>query len=80
MYCFLALRERMESSIEKTLRWNSIIIDDFLNLGSVSHECHPYQFLHDDKVTKGWRDFFQRESHQQVLHESLVLRESSSFS
>jgi hypothetical protein len=60
----------MESSTEKTLHWNTIVIDDFLNLGSVSHECRPYQFLCDDNVTKGWRDFFQRESHQQVLRES----------
>ena len=60
----------MESSTEKTLRWNTIVIGDFLNLGSVSHECRQYQFLHDDNVTKGWRDFFQRESHQRVLRES----------
>ncbi len=60
----------MESSAEKTLRWNTIVIGDFLNLGSVSHECHQYQFLCDDNVTKGWRDFFQRESHQQVFDES----------
>jgi hypothetical protein len=59
MYCFLAWRERMESSTEKTLRWNTIVIGDFLNLGSVSHECRQYQFLHDDNVTKGWRNFFQ---------------------
>jgi hypothetical protein len=56
----------MESSTEKTLRWNTIVIGDFLNLGSVSHECRQYQFLRDDNVNKGWRDFFQRESHQQV--------------
>ncbi len=56
----------MESSTEKTLRWNTIVIGDFLNLGSVSHECHQYQFLRDDNVTKGWREFFQRKSHQQV--------------
>ena len=60
----------MESSTEKTLRWNTIVIGDFLNLGSVSHECCQYQFLRGDNVTKGWRDFFQRESHQQVLRES----------
>jgi hypothetical protein len=60
----------MESSTEKTLCWNAIVIGDFLNLGSVSHECRQYQFLRDDKVTKSWRDFFQRESHQQVLPES----------
>jgi hypothetical protein len=54
----------MESSTEKTLRWNTIVIGDFLNLGSVSYECRQYQFLRDDNVTKGWRDFFQRESHQ----------------
>jgi hypothetical protein len=60
MYCFLAWRERMESSTEKTVRWNTILIGDFLNLGSVSHECRQYQFLRDDNVTKGWRDFFQR--------------------
>ncbi len=54
----------MESSTEKTLRWNTIVIGDFLNLGSVSHECRQYQFLRDDNVTKGLRDFFQRESHQ----------------
>jgi hypothetical protein len=70
MYRFLAWRERMETSTEKTLCWNSILVGDFLNLGSVSHECRHYQFLHDDNVTKGWRDFFQQESHQQVLHES----------
>ncbi len=64
MYCFLAWRERMESSTEKTLRWNTIVIGDFLNLGSVTHKCRQYQFLRDDNVTKGWRDFFQRESHQ----------------
>ncbi len=29
-------RERMESSTEKTLRWNIIVIGDFLNLGGVS--------------------------------------------
>ncbi len=69
MYCFLAWRERMESSTEKTLRWNSIVIGVFLNLGSVFHECCQYQFLRDDNVTKGWCDFFQRESHQRVLRE-----------
>ena len=41
----------MESSTEKTLHWNTIVIGDFLNLGSVSHECHQYQFLCDDNVT-----------------------------
>jgi hypothetical protein len=56
----------MESSTEKTLCWNTIVIGDFLNLGSGSHECRQYQFLRDDNVTKGWRDFFQQESHQQV--------------
>ncbi len=60
----------MESSTEKTLRWNTIVIGDFLNLGSVSHECRQYQFLCHDNATKGWRDFFQRESHQQVFDES----------
>ncbi len=30
-------RERMESRTEKTLRWNTIVIGDFLNLGGVSH-------------------------------------------
>ncbi len=60
----------MESSIEKTLRWNNILIGDFLNLGSVSHESRQYQFLRHDNVTKGWRDFFQRVSHQRVLRES----------
>ncbi len=59
MHCFLAWRERMESSTEKTLRWNFIVIGDFLNLGSVSHECRQYQFLRDENVTKGWHDFFQ---------------------
>ena len=54
----------MESSTEKTLRWNTIVIGDFLNLGGVSHECRQYQFLRDDNVTKGCRNFFQRESHQ----------------
>ncbi len=49
----------MESRTEKTLRWNTIVISDFLNLGSVSHECRKYQFLRDDNVTKGLRDFFQ---------------------
>jgi hypothetical protein len=56
----------MESSIEKTLRWNTIVIGVFVNLGSVSHECCQYKFLRDDNVTKGWRDFFQGESHQRV--------------
>ena len=56
-------RERMESCTEKTLRWNTIVIGDFLNLGGVSHECRQYQFLRDDNVTKGCRNFFQRESH-----------------
>jgi hypothetical protein len=60
----------MKSSTEKTLRWNTIVIGNFLNLGSVSHECRQYQFLRDENVTKGCRDFFQRESHQQVLRES----------
>ncbi len=60
----------MESSPVKTLRWNTIVNGDFLNLGSVSHECLQYQFLRDDNVTKGWNDFFQRESHQRVLCES----------
>ncbi len=60
----------MESSTEKTLHWNTIVIGDYLNLGSVSHECHQYHFLCDDNVTKGWRDFFQPESHQRVLCES----------
>ncbi len=54
----------MESCTEKTLQWNTIVIGAILNLGSVSHECTQYQFLHDDNVTKGWREFFQRESHQ----------------
>ena len=61
----------MESCTEKTLCWNTIVIGDFLNLGSVSHECHQYQFLRHDDVTKGWHNFFQRESHQRVLRESL---------
>ncbi len=60
----------MESSTEKTLHWNTIVIGNFLKLGSVSHECRQYQFLGDGNVTKGFRDFFQRESHQRVLHES----------
>ncbi len=60
----------MESSTEKTLRWNTIVIGDFLNLGGVSHECPQYQFLRNDNVTKGCRNFFQRESHQPVLRES----------
>jgi hypothetical protein len=58
---------------------HTIVIGDFLNLGSVSHECCQYQFLCDDNVTKGWRDFFQRESHQRVLRDHEVLRESRSF-
>jgi hypothetical protein len=60
----------MEISTEKTLHWNTIVISAFLKLGSVSHECCQYQFLRDDNVTKGWHDFFQRESHQRVLCES----------
>jgi hypothetical protein len=60
----------MESSTEKTLRWNTIVIGDFLNLGGVSHERRKYQFLHDDNVTKGCPNFFQRENHQRVLRES----------
>jgi hypothetical protein len=60
----------MESSTEKTLHWSTNVIGIFLNLGSVSHECRQYRFLRDDNVTKGWRDFFQRENHQQVLRES----------
>ena len=60
----------VSSSTEKTLRWNTIVISYFLNLGSVSHECRQYQFLCDHNVTKGWRYFFQQESHQQVLRES----------
>ena len=59
VYYFLAWRERMESSTEKTLHWNTIVISDFLNLGSVSHECCQYQFLRHDNVTKGWHNFFQ---------------------
>ncbi len=55
----LVWRERMESSTEKTLCWDTIVIGDFLNLGDVSHECRQYQFLRDDNVTKGWCDFFQ---------------------
>jgi hypothetical protein len=66
MYCFLDWRERMESSTEKTLWWNTIVIGVFLNLGSFSHECRQYQFLRGDNVTKGWRDFFQQESHQRI--------------
>ncbi len=66
MYCFLVWRESMESSTEKTLHWNTIVIGVFLNFGSVSHECHQYEFLPDDNVTKGWCNFFQQESHQQV--------------
>jgi hypothetical protein len=57
----------MESSTEKTLRWNTIVTGDFLNFGSVSHECRQYQFLRHANVTKGWRDFFQRESHRRVF-------------
>jgi hypothetical protein len=60
----------MESSTEKTLHWNTIVIGDFLNLGSVSHEYRLYKFLRHDNVTKGWCDFFQRESHQRVFDES----------
>jgi hypothetical protein len=56
----------MDSITKKTLRWNTIVIGVFHNLGSVSHECPQDQFLRDDNVTKGWRDFFQRESHQRV--------------
>jgi hypothetical protein len=70
MYRFLAWRERMESSTEKTLSWNTVVIGDFLNLGSASYECRQYQVLRDHNVTKGWRDSFHRESHQRVLHES----------
>ncbi len=70
MYCFLAWKERMESSTEKTLCSNTIVIGDFLNLGSVSLECRQYQFLCHDNVTKGWRNFFQWESHQRVFDES----------
>jgi len=51
-------RERMESSTEKTLRWNTIVIGDFLNLGGVSHECRQYQFLRYYNVTKGRRVSF----------------------
>ena len=60
----------MESSTEKTLRWNTIVIGDFLNLGNVSHECRQNQFLHYDNVTTGCRNFFQRESHQRVFRDS----------
>ncbi len=60
----------MESCTEKTLRWNTIIIGDFLNLGGVSHECRQYQFLRYDNVTKGRRNFFQRESLQRVFRDS----------
>ena len=63
-------RERMESCTEKTLRWNTIVIGDFLNLGGVSHECRQYQFLRYYNVTKGCRNFFQRESHQRVFRDS----------
>jgi hypothetical protein len=56
-------RERMESCTEKSLRWNTIVIGDFLNLGGVSHECRQYQFLRYYNVTKGRARFFQRESH-----------------
>ncbi len=60
----------MESSTEKNLCQNTIKIGDFLNLGSVSHECCQYQFLRDDNVTKGWCNFVQQESHRRVLRES----------
>jgi hypothetical protein len=70
----------MESSTEKNLRWHTIKIGDFLNLGSVSHECCQYQFLRDDNVTKGWRNIVQGESHQRVNVNQVVLRESRSFS
>ncbi len=63
-------RERMESCTEKTLRWNTIAIGDFLNLGGVSHECRQYQFLCYVNVTKGCRNFFQRESHHRVFRDS----------
>ncbi len=66
-------RERIESSTEKTLRWNTIVIGDFLNLGGVSHECRQYQFLREDNVTKGCRSFFQRESHQRAFRDSRSL-------
>ena len=66
-------RERMESCTEKTLRWNTIVIGDFLNLGGVSHECRQYQFLRYDNVTKGCRNFFQRESHQRAFRDSRSL-------
>ena len=42
----------------------------FLNLGCVSHERRQYKFLCYENVTKGRHDFFQRESHQQVFHDS----------
>ncbi len=51
-------RERMESCTEKILRWNTIVIGDFLNLGGVSHECRQYQFLRYNNATKGRRVSF----------------------
>jgi hypothetical protein len=79
MYCFLAWRERMESSTKKILRWNSIVIGDFLNVGSVSHECRQYQYLCDDNVTKGWRDFFNEKVISKFYVNHVVSRESCHF-
>ena len=72
-------RERMESSTEKTLRWNTIVIGDFLNLGGVSHECRQYQFLRSYNVTKGRRVSFNEKviSGFAVIH--VVYRDSRSL-
>ncbi len=80
MYCFLAWRERMESSTEKILRWNTIVIGDFLNLGSVSHECRQYQFLRYDNVSKVCMNFFNEKVISKFYVNHVVLRESRSFS
>jgi hypothetical protein len=69
----------MESSTEKTLRWNTIVIGDFLNLGSVSHECHRYQFLRDNNVTKVGAISFNEKVISEFNVNHVVLRESRSF-
>ena len=67
----------MESCTEKTLCWNTIVIGDFLNLGSVSHECRQYQFLRDDNVSA---ISFNEKVISEFYVNHVVLHESGSFS
>ncbi len=71
----------VSSSTEKTLRWNTIVISYFLNLGSVSHECRQYQFLrHMTMQPKVGAISFNEKVISKFLMNHVVFDESRSFS